>query len=110
MRFATRAKHNTDYVHLMTGPRMFKLALGDELPSLLRLPTHAMYPVTFGTRSTLEPLACHSQSCAEHFPASLALHVWTLPSDPLDRFVPARMLVYLAGIHNAKSGFDSWIQ
>jgi len=105
MLFALRAKRNTDFVHLMTGPRMFKLALESELPALLRLPTDAMYPVTFGGRETMRELRCHSQPCAEHFPHALALHVWSLPSDPVDRQLPAVELENAASEHNAGWGY-----
>ena len=102
MLFALRAKRNTDFVHLMTGPRMFRLALDADMPSVLHLPTPAMYPVTFGQRQSLRDLHCHSQSCAEHFPGSLALHVWSLASDPVDSRLPATELDHAAGMHNSK--------
>jgi mannosyltransferase OCH1-like enzyme len=104
MRFAQRAKANTPFVHLMTGPRMLRLAIGDELPTLLRLPTASMYPVTFGGRQALAGMKCQEQPCAQHFPGSFAVHIWSLLSDPEPALLHVQLLADAAQAHNKQWG------
>jgi hypothetical protein len=61
MHLQWRSRLNTKWINQETGPFFFRNVLGDDVRSLRMIPSHILFPVSFGERKKLQSWKCYEK-------------------------------------------------